>query len=152
MLQLHPLPKGTTGFTSSANSLTILDVKPFIGLVYSILRGTMEWEDIDLKGKNYFYFSIMSDDQEYHVLLNAYFPYVGISRSFNNNKFSFMSSEEINNQFIILTECNYVLLGKEELDKELTDTDFLELDNAELEQLNYWKPRIVSEIIFNNWD
>ncbi|MFD0619152.1 hypothetical protein ACFQZR_16930 [Paenibacillus sp. GCM10027629] len=152
MLQLHPLPRGITGFSCTPNSLILQDGKSFISLLYSILRGTLECEDTNLQGKNYYYFSIKSTDQEYHVLLNAFFPIVAISCELNYNKFIFRSSEEIMNQFKLLSECNYLLLGKEELESDLANSDYLDLDKAELKQIEYWKPKNLSEIVFNNWD
>jgi len=152
MKQIQPLPRGITGFTSYPNSLAIQELKPFISLIYSILRGTLEWEDLDLSGKNYYYFSIKSSDQEYHVFLNAYFPCVAISKKFKGKKFIFMRAEEILSQFKLLEDCNYLLLGEEILNQDLIELDFLDLDRAEIEQIRYWKPKTIIEIVFNNWD
>ena len=39
-----------------------------------------------------------------------------------------------------------------ELNRKLRTSDLAELDAAELEQVDYWKPKTVGELAFNWWD
>ncbi len=47
----------------------------------------------------------------------------------------------------------YVAVAKlEELSRQITDYDLSQLDRAELEQVKYWKPATIGQLVFNWWD
>jgi hypothetical protein len=46
---------------------------------------------------------------------------------------------------------SFEVIPHEELLKELT-FETLTLNNSEIEQIKYWKPQTIGEVIFNYWD
>jgi len=143
--------KCITGFTNETNKFPKQEIKPFVSLIYSVLRGELEWEDLELVGKNYYWFVISSKGQEYYFFLNAYYPIAAVSKEISND-FIFLSETEIEGKFKLITESNYILLSKEKLEEEINKEDLKNLTEIEIKQYEYWKPRTLRELIFNNWD
>lgn len=46
----------------------------------------------------------------------------------------------------------FEVLSRHDLSRPLADFDLSELGRAELEQVQYWKPHTLGEVIFNRWD
>ena len=47
---------------------------------------------------------------------------------------------------------NYVVLDTAQLSQKLNDELLIDLCSAELEQIRYWTPQYISELVFNWWD
>jgi len=63
-----------------------------------------------------------------------------------------VSAQEIEDKFKLFTESKYILLSKETLEQEISKEDLKNLTENEIKQYEYWKPKTVRELIFNNWD
>ncbi|MFD4707853.1 hypothetical protein ACFWM3_23830 [Gottfriedia sp. NPDC058432] len=46
----------------------------------------------------------------------------------------------------------YIVLSKKELNEPLLLKSENELNSAELNQMAYWKPNRIGEVLFNHWD
>jgi len=143
--------KGITGFFSDSNKTPKQEIKPFLSLIYSVMRGELECDDLELVGKNYCWAVISLNGQKYNFFLNAYYPVAAISKEINND-FIFLSETEIEDKFKLFTESNYILLSKEILEEELNRDDLKDLTDFEIKQYEYWKPTTLRELLFNNWD
>jgi hypothetical protein len=52
----------------------------------------------------------------------------------------------------ILSAAGYQVLPAAELRQPLTSADLSDLSAHEHEQIRYWKPQTVGELLFNYWD
>ncbi|WP_373232222.1 hypothetical protein [Cohnella sp.] len=146
------IQKGITGFSSTRNNETLEDTKSFLTCIHSIMQGKVEWEDIDIVGKNYYWFLVSTNDQEFSFFLNAFYPLVAIRRESPKSNFGYLNADEIEEQFPKLKQFKYKILSREVLNQDLLVSEVESLDEAEIKQAQYWKPRTYEEIIFNNWD
>ncbi|MFI5605925.1 hypothetical protein [Amycolatopsis sp. NPDC051903] len=55
-------------------------------------------------------------------------------------------------QAALATQTSFRLLTADELSTPLNRADLSALAKAELRQIAHWKPRTVSELLFNHWD
>jgi hypothetical protein len=89
-------------------------------------------------------------DNQFFVLLNEHYPYLAFASDVEFGNINFIDrpvSYEYFSEF-------YKVLGKVELDAPFKQNLEMnsELNRAELEQLAYWKPETVGQVIFNYWD
>lgn len=149
---INLIQKGITGF-SITRSLAVPDnIKSFLACIHSIMKGNVEWEDIDIVGKNYYWYLVSTNEQQFSFFLNAYYPIVAIRREAPKSDFGYLTADEIESLFPLLKAFTYHVLGRVELDQELLVSEIEQLDEAEIKQADYWKPRTYEDIIFNNWD
>ena len=76
---------------------------------------------------------------------NAYYPWIAFAKNLDFTRIEFIESPFD----IIYTNVNVLTLP--ELEQSWHDI-VGELSKAELEQIKYWKPNTVGDIIFNFWD
>jgi len=146
------IQKGITGFSSKRNTLPVEDTKAFLTCLHNVTRAEVEWQDIDVTGKSYYWFLVTVDEHKFSFFLNAFFPIVAIRRETPQSEFGYLTSNEIFELFPDMEQCEYRVMGRELLDQELLASEVEALDEAEIKQAEYWKPRTYDEIIFNNWD
>lgn len=146
------IQKGITGFSANRNREPLEDPKSFLTCIHAIMKGKVVWEDTEIVGKNYYWFLAETNDQEFSFFLNAFYPILAIRRESPKSEFGYLSSDEIGSLFPLLKAFNYQILGKEILNCELLVSEIEALDEAEIKQAEYWKPRTYEEILYNNWD
>lgn len=92
-----------------------------------------------------------------HILLNAHYPFMAFASDVEYGKITFINQPELCNLF----SPYYQVLDTKELNApallRLGSKKFIvhndnELNSDELEQIAYWKPETIGEIIFNYWD
>ena len=76
---------------------------------------------------------------------NAYYPWIAFAKNLDFTRIEFIESP-----FDII-DTNVNVLTLPELEQSWHDI-VGELSKAELEQIKYWKPNTVGDIIFNCWD
>lgn len=76
---------------------------------------------------------------------NAYYPWIAFAKNLDFTRIEFIESP-----FDII-DTNVNVLTQPELEQSWYDI-VGELSKAELEQIKYWKPNTVGDIIFNFWD
>ena len=90
-----------------------------------------------------------------HILLNVHYPYIAFAFEVEYGKISFMDEPELSKQFSPF----YDVLDTQELNipvilssKNSIIQNDNELNNYELEQIAYWEPERIWDIVFNDWN
>lgn len=155
------LPNGITGFFDSAdNQLSPMDERQFKQLCYSIVNyngGTLnEWRD-PAYPTSFYHAHISFNNEELHILLNKYYPLLAFASSIEYESIEFIDLPHLVETFssfykvLHTSELNQPIIIKNHFKHDFLQNDH-DLTFAELEQIKYWKPNIVGEIIFNYWD
>ncbi|MBQ4870072.1 hypothetical protein IHQ11_26860 [Priestia megaterium] len=96
-------------------------------------------------------------NREIYVLLNAYYPFLAFASTVEFQHINFINDPMLSKDFIPF----YKVLSKEELHEPLDIRNSRgkvslenenDLNSSELEQIDYWKPNTVGEVMFNFWD
>ena len=95
---------------------------------------------------SYYEAQIAVGDELVSMLMNKYYPVIGFCKNGSDGKKIFIDLPGEN-----LSEFGYKVTSAAELNAEFNNFDH-DLDAAELEQIKYWKPQSVGEIVFNEWD
>lgn len=105
---------------------------------------------------NFYETEVKVFNKHFYILLNEHYPYLAFASVVEFGKINFIDVPELK-QFSSL----YKVLSVKELNEPLAfdpgskrgiipnDND---LNSAELEQVAYWQPKNVGEVIFNYWD
>ena len=145
------LPRGVTGFWSvNAAPLPLLDEKAFCQMCYSIALengGTVTELDTDTYPRNFYSVKLSRYDQSIFVLQNVHYPYVAFAQRDTSGGFIWISQPE----WLQLPEGSVRFLSPSELTRDWHDLCG-ELAPEDLEQICYWNPQTVGEIVFNTWD
>lgn len=145
------LPKGITGFGEwNQSPVSIQDERLFCQLCYSIARenhGTVLMISCDTTGKNFYSAQIERYHAIFYILQNIHYPYVAFAASIDFNKIVFIDIPH----GLHISDPNIHLLTPSELNQDWHDL-VSNLSESEMEQIRYWKPQTVKEIIFNFWD
>ena len=86
-------------------------------------------------------------DQSVFILQNTYYPYIAFAQRDASGGFIWTSQPE----WLQLPEGPMRFLSPSELNQDWHGLCG-ELSPEELEQIHYWNPQTVGEIIFNTWD
>ncbi|MFS0782198.1 hypothetical protein [Bacillus sp. 1P06AnD] len=83
-------------------------------------------------------------------MLNGHYPYLTFASAVEFGGIKFIDNPFLYEQFAAF----YQIIGTVELNSPFNQNMVkkTDLNNAELEQLAYWKPETVGQIIFNYWD
>ena len=145
------LPRGITGFWSvNAAPLPLLDEKAFCQMCYSIALengGTVTELDTDTYPRNFYSAKLSRYDQSVFLLQNIHYPYAAFAQRDTSGGFIWISQPE----WLQLPEGSVRFLSPSELTRDWHDLCG-ELSSEELEQIHYWNPQTVGEIVFNTWD
>lgn len=145
------LPRGITGFWS-ANTLPppFLDEKAFRRMCHALAGengGTVTKVDTDTAGRNFWFANLRRWDESVFLLQNIHYPYAAFARQDASGGFvpagppKWLPPPEGPVRFLSPAQLNqdwHSLCG--------------ELNPEELEQIRYWNPQTVGEIIFHTWD
>jgi len=155
------LPNGVTGFYSSiVNKPNEIDEKQFKNICFNLVRKNQgRILDIDESNlaTNFLKVKMNIFNREMYVLLNAYYPFLAFASTVEFQHINFIDDPVLSKDFIPF----YKVLSKEELNEPLdirTSKGKVSLENtnrlssSELEQILFWKPKKVGEVIFNFWD
>lgn len=155
------LREGITGFyDAKSEQPPIVDQKQFKQLCFSILQyleGTViQFNDTGCHG-NFIDVEVSLRGTKLHILFNKYYPMVAFASNLEYGSVTFIDNSALSERF-----CSYYqVLSCKELNKPVSiklgaKTCLLqnenELSQVELEQVAYWKPRTIGEIVFNQWD
>ncbi|MRN56108.1 hypothetical protein GJB61_24345 [Paenibacillus sp. LC-T2] len=94
--------------------------------------------------------------------MNKYYPYVTTADSYEFGNISFVENSDIKScidsleyRFVDSIDAEYNIykyLEVEQLNSLMTYEQISNLHEDEQNQMKYWKPQTIKEIIFNNWD
>ncbi len=155
------LPKGVTGFYNAKyNKPPTIDGKQFKQQCFSIIKRNngkvLEFIEPQF-ATNFLNLEVKVFNNHLHILLNEHYPFLAFASFVDFENINFIDEPELLKQFSPF----YKVLGMEELNEPLyikEDTGKIilkndnELNSAELEQIAYWKPKSVGEVIYNFWD
>ena len=145
------LPRGITGFWSvNTAPLPLLDEKAFCQMCYSIALengGTVTEVDTDTAIRNFYSAKLSRYDQSVFLLQNIHYPYAAFAQRDTSGGLIWISQPE----WLQLPEGSVRFLSPSELTRDWHDLCG-ELSSEELEQIHYWNPQTVGEIVFNTWD
>lgn len=154
------LPNGITGFYNSETKPPKVDGKHFKRVCETTLF-QLGGEVLMLKEPEYptnFYDAkVKFRNMIIHILLNEHYPYVAFASAVEYEKIRFIDDAELFKRLSLYyhvlpsSELNLPVILRQGYKKDILQNDN-ELNQAELEEIAYWKPKIIGEIIFNFWD
>ena len=145
------LPRGITGF-GSINTVPplFLDEKAFCRMCHALARengGAVTEVDTDTAVRNFYSAKLSRYDQFVFVLQNIHYPYAAFAQRDASGRFVLTQRPE----WFQLPESPVQFLSFDELNQDWRSLCG-ELSPEELEQIHYWNPQTVGEIVFNTWD
>ena len=145
------LPRGITGFWSvNTAPLPLLDEKAFRQMCHTLSRkngGAVTEVDTDTAARNFYSAKLSRYTQSVFLLKNIHAHYAAFAQRDASGRFvltqqpEWLQRPESPVRFLNLAELNQSWCG---LCGELAPED--------LEQIRYWNPQTVGEIVFNTWD
>lgn len=145
------LPRGITGFYDGTQlPPPTLDEKGFHRFCYALSQahhGSVLSLDCDITGKNFYAAHLELRHTPCVLLANAHHPYVAFAASMDPWPPVFQNPPFDPTPF--WPEMHLMTAAQLEQDWRHQVRD---LGAAEMEQIRYWNPRTVGEILFNFWD
>jgi len=148
------LPNGVTGFYDSiVNKPPQVDGKQFKQLCFDFTsrnRGKVIDFITPQSPTNFYYAQVEILRNRLCILLNEHYPYLAFASKVEFGNITFIDRPVFHEHFSSF----YQVLGTGELNVPLNQNLIkkTDLNNAELEQIAFWKPETVGQIIFNYWD
>lgn len=143
------LRKGITGFFDNKNSpVSEMDFKIFKTLCHTIDSST-NWRLINIKSNpNSNYYSTEFDTLSgiIYILLNKHYPIIAFTDNINIGNIVFKNITDIKHLL-----CDYEIVSADILNSSIDDV-VNELSETEMNQIAYWNPGSVGNVIFNCWD
>lgn len=152
------LPRGITGFRHSDDEpLPATDLKAFREHCFSAARslsGRVKLVEMPYsRGTTNFATAVLElPEGAVVVLLNAHFPIIGFARPPREGQvlFHFMDMPGLADLFRSLGV--YEVVTAPDLERPIVEEDLSRLGPAEMEQVRYWRPARVGDLLFNDWD
>lgn len=145
------LPRGITGFWGTDTAPPPhFDEKAFCQMCYSIALengGTVAELDTDTCPRNSYSAQIRRNDDAIFILQNIHYPYAAFAQRDASGVFIMTNQPE----WLRLPEEAVRFLSLSELNQDWHGLCG-DLSPEELEQIRYWNPQTVGEIVFNIWD
>lgn len=149
------LVRGITGFRDSSDPpLSSTDRRAFLAAlhtaareVHAVIRSERGRDPV----ANFLEMEVTTPDgDELTVLVNDHEPLVAFSPG-SPAPTRFVSYPELA-LALEAADAQFRVLEPAELNRSVTDSDLTHLGEAELDQVAYWKPQTLGEVIFNRWD
>lgn len=145
------LPRGITGFGSiNTDPPLFLDEKAFCRMCHALAQengGAVTEVDTDTAIRNFYSAKVSRYDQSVFLLQNIHYPYAAFAQRVASGRFVLTQQPE----WLQLPEGSVRFLSPSELIRDWHDLCG-ELSPEALEQIHYWNPQTVGEIVFNTWD
>ena len=145
------LSRGITGFWSvNTAPLPLLEEKAFCQMCYSIALengGTVTELDTDTYPRNFYSAKLSRYDQSVFLLQNIHYPYAAFAQRDASGRFVLTQQPD----WLQLPESSVQFLSFDKLNQDWHSLCG-ELSPEELEQIRYWDPQTVGEIIYNTWN
>ncbi|WP_226671110.1 hypothetical protein [Metabacillus litoralis] len=148
------LPNGITGFyDSKKNKLPQVDGMQFKQLCYGFAsrhNGKILNFIKPQYPTNFYYAQVQMEDHTFFILLNEHYHYLAFAEKVEFGNITFINTTVLDEQFSTF----YQVMDPGELNISLYQNliNKSELNPVELEQIAYWKPGTLGQIIFNYWD
>lgn len=148
------LPNGITGFYElNSDAPPRVDWKPFKQLCFDVaLRNGGKVKEFYMAQypTTFHYAKVEISEDEFFILLNKHYPYLAFASLVGFEGITFMDRQDLIEQL----HFSYFILEERELNEPFNQDviNHSKLNAAELEQITYWKPETIGEVIFNYWD
>ena len=109
--------------------------------------GTVTELDTDTYPRNFYSAKLSRYDQSIFVLQNVYYPYADFAQRDASGRFVLTQQPE----WLQLPESPVQFLSFDKLNQDWHSLCW-ELSPEELDQIHYWNPQTVGEIIYNTWN
>lgn len=153
---MNKLPPGITGFVSDIsqkrNAISFAEFKTDMVKLSQKLNVKIIACNPIITCENYFSCQLAYKGQTISILCNTVYPLIGLCVADNPNKIprKFLYIEELEHHLIGLR--NYAIASPEFLNAPVKSNAIEDLSVQELSQINYWRPKEISEIVFNYWN
>lgn len=153
---MNKLPPGITGFVSDISqkkyAVSFAEFKTDMTKLSQKLNVKIIACNSIITCENYFSCQLVYNGKTLSVLCNTVYPVIGFCVADNPNIIPrvFLSIGEMEDYLIGLR--NYAIAPPEFLNAPVTSHTIEDLSVQELSQINYWRPKEISEIVFNYWD
>lgn len=145
------LPAGATGFFEAGTFREPIQRGEFLQLVYQLAREsrcTVEETDTSLCGKNFYAAQIVRNSGTEILFINAYTGHLACSDCWEAQPLRFTAPSAMLAALLPPSQ----LLSPSLLERSINVVLLDALAPAEQEQLRYWQPNTIGEILFNFWD
>jgi hypothetical protein len=147
------LPKGITGFWQHGEvAVPTVDTGAFEKLCQGAvvkLGGSVQ-ETTGDSTCNFRAITMSFNGKNVTVVCNDHAPFIAfINSPPDGTLLDFVDNEEAANA---LASSEFRLLSVAELQRSVDQLDLTQLGEAEMDQVEYWKPETAGELIFNHWD
>ena len=156
-MRLQRLPPHITSFFDGGEPPRSLDGATFKKACHQVAHmdgGLVENIELNLVGRSYYDATIRTRTEHLTVLCNSVYPYLAFvpPSSFGPGPtdLTFVKPVHVGSLFSRLTE--FQPLDADWLAAELPPDLLADLGRSELEQVGYWKPSRIGDVMFNNWD
>ena len=116
--------------------------------------GVVENIELNLLGRSYYGATIRTRTEHVSVLCNSVYPYLAFvppsSFGAGPTDLTFIEPVHVDSLFSSLTD--FQPLDADWLAAELPSDLLADLSRSELEQVGYWKPSRIGDVVFNDWD
>ncbi|AIQ19145.1 hypothetical protein H70357_22350 [Paenibacillus sp. FSL H7-0357] len=156
------LPEGITGFGKSLATTKITDKEfKFFCHQFSEELGLDIVNVVEIfYTSNYYIGELAKASGKVYIIMNKQYPFVAFASEYRNGNIEFIDNTYYINTFSRCREqfesndrCDiYRILGLEDLEMRVNEEMIQNLNQDELKQIKYWKPQVLKEIVFNNWD
>ena len=109
--------------------------------------GTVTELDTDTYPRNFYSAKLSRYDQSIFLLQNIHYPYAAFAQRDASGRFVLTQQPE----WLQLPESPVQFLSFDKLNQDWHSLCG-ELSPEELEQIRYWDPQTVGEVVFNTWD
>ncbi len=144
------LQKGITGFSDCRNPLQTTENFQLFKTICYTAAAAFNAEIIEISDnqypQNYFSANILLNGKSICILLNRYYPIIGFTRELHGSKY-FIDCKEL---FSMLSY-QYNVIACDRLNAPFDNCPHA-LDKCELQQIEYYRPTSIGNIIFNEWD
>ncbi|WP_230203563.1 hypothetical protein [Bacillus massiliigorillae] len=106
---------------------------------------------------NYYNVQVEIFQKQLHILLNVHYPLLAFARVAKYDNIDFIDEPILVQEFspfyqvLQTTELNKPLNLSLDAEKWMLQNDY-QFNEAELEEIVFWNPETIGEIIFNHWD
>ncbi|WP_043932273.1 hypothetical protein [Bacillus sp. EB01] len=141
---------GVTGF-EPAPSVGSGDFKKTMKSIY---RSRVVDFSPSTPGRNYHMCTVITEEDKIRILLNAHYPFLAFSKI---DSLEFIEGLDLagmlgEHYHILGPEKLYVPLRFTNIGKKFVIANENTLHQNDQQQIAYWKPSTVGEVVFNNWD
>ena len=149
------LPAGITGFFEEGRNATPAAVDPasFIGACHAAARaesGRVERFEPAGAARNYHRAIFRMRPGDVAVLCNAHVAIIALAEAGDELPLRFLEADSLASRIAEGMPCE--IASRSTLEAHPDAESLANLGSVELDQIKYWRPRRVGEILFNEWD